>query len=86
MAEVVALRGSAVSAAGQPEPVIVEMLEDWLARAKAGEVVALALVGVAPNSRVATNFVNPSIWLHHLTSGAATLAYRLQAENPSLDD
>lgn len=85
MAEVVALRGSAVGAAGQPEPDIVEMLERWLTMAKAGEVVALALVGVAPNQRVATNFVNPSVWLHHLTSGTATLSYRLQAENPSLD-
>jgi len=86
MSKIVSLRGSAASAAGEAEPAVVEMLEVWLARAKAGEIVAIALVGVAPNNRVATNFINPSTWLHHLTSGAATLAYRLQAENPSLED
>ena len=85
MADVVALRGSSAVAQGEPEPDIVEMLEDYLSRAKRGEIVAIGIVGVAPNCHVVTSYRNPSHWLHQLTSGAATLSYRLQAENPALD-
>lgn len=85
MADVVALRGSAAVAQGQSEPEVVEALEDYLERAKRGEIVALCLVGVSPAGNVVTAYRNPSHWLHHMTSGAATLLYRLNAENPSLD-
>lgn len=85
MAEVVALRGSAAVAQGQAEPDVVEVLEDYLERARRGELVAICLVGVNPVGNVVTSYRNPSNWMHHITSGAATLLYRLNAENPSLD-
>lgn len=86
MADVVSLRADGVVPQIGPEPEVIELLERWLERAKAGEIVSVGLICVAPNGNVGTNYVNTSVWLHHLTSGAATLAYRLQAENPSAND
>jgi hypothetical protein len=82
MAEVVSLRMDGVIDGG-PEPEIIETLERYLKQARAGEVVAIGMVLVRPNGVVATDYFNPSVWLHHIKSGAATLGYRLDAENGS---
>lgn len=69
---------------GSPDPEIAETFEKYAAQARSGEIVAMAVIVVRPNGVVATEYYNPSVWLHHLKSGAATLAYRLDAENNSL--
>jgi len=70
---------------GATEPEVIATFERYAEQAKAGEVVAVAIVAVRPNGKVSTDYFNPSVWLHHLKSGAATLAYRLDADIPPSD-
>lgn len=77
VSQIVSLRPDGVVPETQGEPTVVEMLEDWLAMARRGEVTAIAIAGVKPNGRVTTSFNNPAQWYHHLVSGAATLMHRL---------
>lgn len=69
---------------GSSEPEIVETFERYAEQARAGEVTAIGIIVVRPNGVVATEYFNPSVWLHHLKSGTQTLGYRLDAENQSL--
>jgi hypothetical protein len=77
MSEVVSLRADGVVPEVEGEPDVIVMLEEWLERARRGEVLAVAVAGVKPNGDVTTSFNNPSRWHHHLTSGAAVLLHRL---------
>lgn len=64
----------------RPDPAnsgIVQMLEQWLERAKNGDVQALALVGVRTGSNVATEWKGAAGHYHELNSGAAILQRRL---------
>lgn len=72
------MRPDGVVTAVDPEPTVIEALEDWLDMAKRGELVAVGLIGVKGNGTVDTAFSNPSTWFHHLVSGVGALAYRLQ--------
>lgn len=80
---VISLRLDGVVDSAGPEPEVIATLERYLEQARRGEIVSLAIVAVRPNNTVATDYFNPSVWLHHLKSGASTLVYRLDADNES---
>jgi len=42
-------------------PAVIECLEEWLARAKRGELVALGLIGVRPDQHIATAYAGVSM-------------------------
>lgn len=44
---------------GQPDPLLVQMLEDALASARRGEIMAFALVAIAPNGALGDRVVFP---------------------------
>ena len=83
MSVIVSLRKDGV-VDGFAEPEIIDTFERYAGQARSGEVAAVAVIIVRPNGVVVTDYYNPSVWLHHLKSGAQTLGYRLDAENQSL--
>lgn len=57
---------------------VIAMLEEYIARAKAGQVLALAIVTVKPGSTIASEWTGAaSGWLHHLISGVSILKHRM---------
>ena len=58
-AKVVPLWGQDIPEGGA-YPSVVDALEDWLARAKRGEFMAVALVGIRPNTNIAYRYVSHS--------------------------
>lgn len=65
---------------------VVQMLEDWLLRARDGQVQAIALVGVRPGGTVATEWRGAVAgWTHELNSGISILQYRFNRMNVAPD-
>jgi hypothetical protein len=65
----------------QGDPEVLEMLIDYLDRARRGELVALAVVSVNPDGTVATAWGGgEGAYYHYIASGAATLLYRIGAD------
>lgn len=61
---------------------IVQMLEEWLDRARAGDVQVMALVGVKPDATISTEWRGlTGGGLHELISGISVLNYRVLSTN-----
>lgn len=57
--KVVSLNGAPIAVLGQPQPDVVKMLAELLARAEQGEIRDLAIAYVGLNGETAWNFVAP---------------------------
>jgi hypothetical protein len=65
----------------QGDPEVLEMLIDYLDRARRGELVALAVVSVSPDGIVATGWGGGGGgYYHEIVSGAATLLHRMGSD------
>jgi len=65
---------------GKPEQNedVVKMLEEWLERAKSGELVAIAIAGVKRSGVVSTEWRGTAGgWYHPLASAASILQHRI---------
>lgn len=78
--KVVGLRNRTVPE-GAAEPEVVEKIEELLAMAKRGEVIAFAMVLVSPNLEIMTSSRNPRGNRHLLVAGTAYLAHDLCEES-----
>jgi hypothetical protein len=79
--KIVSLRGDAPAGSGIINLYVVEMLENYLERAKRGEIVAMGYVAVLPSRTIQTSWTGAEAgYTHELCSAVATLAYRLQVE------
>lgn len=68
--------GAQVSAPNDPDPELVEFVEEILARVKAGKVIAIGTAEVEQGGKVAVGFCHKNHY-HQLNSGAARLSARL---------
>lgn len=78
--KVVGLRDRVVPQGGA-EPEVIEKLEELLAMAKRGEVIAFAMVALSPNLEILTSSRNPRGNRHLLVAGAAYLTHDLCEES-----
>ena len=66
--------------AREPEPWVVDLLEDWLEKARAGEFVAVCVVGVRPGGAFSTNFTDAQGGnRNHLLAGVTMMQARILA-------
>lgn len=65
---------------------VVEMLEEWLQRARDGKVQVVGLAGVKPDGTIATEWRGLSNGgLHELNSAISIMQYRILAMNVQVD-
>lgn len=77
-ATIVSLRNSeALALTGEAAPEIIQLLEDWLAMAKRGELTAIGLVGARPTHAFVTAFENTGVFGNDLVAGTTVLLHRL---------
>ena len=79
--KVVGLRNRPVPEPNGAEPAIVEALEGVLAKAKRGEVMALALTVVEPNGDIGTLVRNPAGHRHVLVAAVTYLLHDMCGES-----
>lgn len=77
MSEVHSLHGGAIPQAGKPSEHVVRILEDRLARARAGEIVSVAVVTTKPNGDVSTEWHADANYRHDMIAGIAMLEHRV---------
>jgi hypothetical protein len=59
---------------------VIRTLEEWLERARSGEICAVAIAGVKRGGSVSTEWKGASGgWYHHLVSAASVLQHRIVA-------
>lgn len=77
MSKVVSLHGAPIGGIGnEPDQMVVDMLEDLLARAKVGDVQALAYAHVAPGGSVANGWEGTGASVHSLGFAVSVLHHR----------
>jgi hypothetical protein len=64
----------------EPNQSAIELLKDVLDGIMSGEVTRVAVIAVRRDGSICTGWSAGEGGFHHLVSGTATLAYRLQAE------
>ncbi len=74
MGDLHTLRGRPPILPGGVEQTVVALLEDALEQALRGEITAIAVIKVAPNDFVGSNFANPNGSRHLLVAGCVYLS------------
>ena len=80
MAEIIGLHGNVAPLDNGAEPDVIALLETILARAKAGQVAAVALITVDANEGIGSWSRNPRGYRHALVAGAHYLLSDLAAD------
>jgi len=80
MAEIIGIHGATAPLDNGAEPDVIALLETILARAKAGQVIAVAVVTVDQNEGVGSWSPNPRAYRHALVAGAHYLLTDLAAD------
>lgn len=63
------------------DPKVIEMMEEWLQRAKDGKIVAISVAAVTPDRVVQTQWTGAGLHLHELVSATTMLQHRMLAMN-----
>ena len=77
MSKVVSLHGAPIGGiSNEPDQMVIDLLEDLLERAKAGDVQALAYANVAPGGAVASGWEGAGASVHSLGFAVSVLHHR----------